>query len=151
VQIGTGYESLDHRSPDVGRDQLKLLQLYREDGLRQYYEDALIEDAALERGLSDGTVVVDRRLQSFMRDLRGGVDPASRTDGPATRALIAGALNARLELDGVRDQLEGDVASARAQLAAAQESLRQVRASRLMRWTAPLRRQWYRLSNRNAS
>lgn len=151
VQIGNGYESLDFRSPGVGRDQLKLLQVYREDGLRRYYEDALIEDAALERGLSDGTIVVDRRLQSFMRDLRGGVDPASRTDGPATRALVTAALNARVELDRERDQLQREVGSARDQLAAAEELLRQVRASRLMRWTAPLRRWWYRLSNRNAT
>jgi hypothetical protein len=151
LQIGTGYEFLDRRSPGVGRDQLKLLQIYREGGLRRYYEGALIDDTALERGLSDGSIVLDRRLQSFMRDLPRGIDPGRRADGPATRALIAGTLNARLELDGVRHQLEGEVASAEAELAATRELLEQLRSSRVMRWTAPLRRLWYRLTNASAN
>src|SRR5450755_778829 len=50
IQIGTGYETLDYRSPEVGRDQLELLQVYRENGLREYYEDMRLDDAALQQG-----------------------------------------------------------------------------------------------------
>ncbi len=155
VQAGTGYEKLEHRSPEVGRDQLKLLTIYREGALRQYYDDALLDDAALDCGLAQGSIVLDRRLESFMRvslDSPPGVD---RPDGPPTRSFLARALSAFLELDSDREALararsrtaalEQQLAAHQAELAATDEALASLRASRLVRWSAPLRRLWYRV------
>jgi hypothetical protein len=155
IQTGIGYEKLEHRSFEVGRDQLKLLQVYRENALRQYYEEALLDDAARRRGLEDGSIVLDRRLEDFMRSLPERVPQASRPDESPTRSFIVRALGALLELDTARQALAQEqagaatlgqeVASLRAELATTGEALRLLRASRLLRWTAPLRRLWYRV------
>ncbi len=105
IQTGIGYEQLDDRSPGIGRDQLKLLQVYRENGLRQYYEEALIDEAAPGRGREDGSVVVDRRLADFMRTLPERVPQANRPDGPPTRSFVVRALNAIVELEVTRHAL----------------------------------------------
>jgi hypothetical protein len=155
IQTGIGYEKLEYRSSEVGRDQLMLLKVHRENGLSQYYEDALLDDAARRRGLADGSIVLDRRLEDFMRALPQRLPHADRPDGPPTRAFIARSLSALLELDTARQALadaqaktatlEQEVASLGAELATTGEALRLLRGSRLMRWTAPLRRLWYRV------
>ena len=170
IQTGVGYEKLEHRGFEEGSDQLKLLQIYRENGLRKYYEDALIDDAARRRGVEDGRIVLDRRLKDFIQTLPELVPQANnRPDGPPTRSFIARALDAFLDLDAARQalvhaqgetvalerQLEetqaGRVATGealeetRTELAAAGEALRLLRGSRLVRWTAPLRRLYYRV------
>jgi hypothetical protein len=170
IQTGVGYEKLEHRGFEEGSDQLKLLQIYRENGLRKYYEDALIDDAARRRGVEDGRIVLDRRLKDFIQTLPELVPQANnRPDGPPTRSFIARALDAFLDLDDARQalvhaqgetvalerQLEetqaGRVATGealeetRTELAAAGEALRLLRGSRLVRWTAPLRRLYYRV------
>ncbi len=150
IQIGTGYERLEDRSLEVGRDQLKLLQIYRDNGLRPYYDAALLDDEALQRGVEDGRVVLDRRLQNFMRALPECNLQADRPDGPQTRSFIASALGAQLELETAREAqaqavtLAQRLASIEAQLTATGDTLQQLRDSRLMRWSAPLRRLWYR-------
>jgi len=168
IQTGTGYEKLEHRSPEVGRDQLKLLAIYREGGLRRYYDDALLDDAALRDGVAHGSIVLDRRLEDFMGRMGRledfmAVPPdplprADRPDGPPTRSFLARALGAFLELDSDREALalarsqtaalEQRLAAHQAELAATGEALRSLRASRLVRWSAPLRRLWYRVPPR---
>jgi hypothetical protein len=155
IQTGIGYETLEHRSPEVGRDQLKLLALYREQGLREYYERALLDDAALQRGIADASIVLDRRLERFMRALPESVPAAKRADGSAARSLVANTLAGFLELDGARqaladaqtetETLKRRLAELQAELAATGEALRLLRGSRLVRWSAPLRRLYYRL------
>jgi hypothetical protein len=103
IQIGIGYETLGYRSPDVGRDQLKLLQVQREDGLRDYYDNARLDDTALEPGLADGSIVLDRRLEIFMRHRCG---PTDRPDGPGTRAVVAKALGAFVQVEVSRAALD---------------------------------------------
>lgn len=150
IQTGVGYEKLEQRSAEVGRDQLKLLQLYRENALRQYYEDALLDDDARRGGLEDGSIVQDRRFEHFMRALPGRMPPPTRPDGPATRAFIAGALNTFVELEAARQasmQAQAETASLQLELRATDERLRALLASRLMRWSAPLRRLWYRFKS----
>jgi hypothetical protein len=44
--------------------------LYRQGRMHEFYESFLIDDAALERGQSDGTVAVDTRLRDALRRLR---------------------------------------------------------------------------------
>jgi hypothetical protein len=147
VQTGIGYEKLGHRSPDVGRDQLKLLQVYRENGLPRYYDDALLDESALHRAVGDGQVVMDRRLAEFMNTLPERSAQSARPDGPATRALLSNSLSTSLELEACRANLsktQAALAATRDELSAVSETLQLVRESRIMRWTAPLRRVWYR-------
>jgi hypothetical protein len=154
VQTGTGYEKLEQRSPEVGRDQLKLLAIYREGALRQYYDDALRDDAALTYGVARGSIVLDRRLENFMRVSLSSLPRVDRPDGLATRSFLARALGAFLELDSDREALararsqtaalEQQLAAHQAELATTGEALASLRASRLVRWSGPLRRLWYR-------
>ena len=148
IQTGIGYEKLEHRSPGVGQDQLKLLAIYREGGLRQYYDDALLDDEALEHGLRQGSIVLDRRLDDFMQRLPGPASQADRPDGPPSRSFIASALGAFLELAQARAQtadLEQQLSAREAELAATGEALQSLRDSHLVRWSGPLRRLWYRI------
>jgi hypothetical protein len=99
LATGIGYESLSVRSPEVGRDQLKLLGLQREGKLREYFAEHLLSYEAAAAGLRDGRLVLDRRLARFMAGLdirqfeRFGVD-AARPDSDAARALVAAAMGA---------------------------------------------------------
>jgi hypothetical protein len=106
VQIGIGYEQLEYRSPDVGRDQLKLLQVHRESGLREYYDNARLDETALEQGLGDGSIVLDRRLEIFMQHRSGSAWRADRPDGPGTRSFVTKALGAFVEVETSRGALE---------------------------------------------
>jgi hypothetical protein len=124
IQVGTGYEKLDYRSPEVGRDQLKLLQVHRENGLQAYYDDALLDDATLRQGLSSGRIVLDGRLRMFMEGVVGAARQADRPDGPATRAFVADGLRAMLCADTTRGALE----QAQAELTATGAALTQARA-----------------------
>lgn len=105
VQIGHGYEQLTDRSPTVGRDQLALLELQREGKLRDYYDGFVLDEAALERGLQLGTIVVDRRLESFMRDVRPGERPSARPDAPFAREMLRQMMDALDELEQRREEL----------------------------------------------
>ena len=160
IQTGIGYEQLEHRSPEVGRDQLELLQIYREGGLRRYYEDALLDDAALAHAVAQGAIVLDRRLERFMAAMPDPMARAERPDGPPTRSFLARALGAFLELEREREasararaqtaELQRQLAASHAELAATTEALELLRASRLLRWSGPLRRLWYRAPLRRA-
>jgi hypothetical protein len=169
LQTGTGYEKLEHRSAEVGRDQLRLLAIYREGALRQYYDNALLDDAALGYGVAQGSIVLDRRLESFMRVSLDSLPQVDRPGGPPTRSFIARALGAFLELDSNREALararsqtaaleqqlatnqaelvaqQAELVANQAELAATGKALQSLRASRLVRWSGPLRRLWYRV------
>ena len=163
IQIGRGYELLDERSPGVGRDQLRLLEIQRAGELGRYWEQALPDDVALARGIETGTIMLDRRLQTFMDSLAEGtpltpVAPEARM----IRAVVTGALQAVLERDADHHTLaevQADRADVRRALAEAKselEALRRelavttlaldaIRTSRVMRWTRRVRRLWYRV------
>jgi hypothetical protein len=169
IQTGIGYEKLEHRGFEEGGDQLKLLEIYRENGLREYYEQALLDDTQLRRGLESGAIVLDRRLADFMQARSSRQAPVGGPVGPPVRAFVARALEGFLELDAARQSLvqAGDEAQAlereleetrselaatsaalgesRAELATTSEALGLLRGSSLVRWTAPLRRLYYRL------
>ncbi len=107
VQIGHGYEQLTDRSPLVGCDQLALLELHRAGRLRDYYDGLLLEPDALESALGLGTIVVDRRLDDFMRDLRSGERSRVRPDAPFAGAVLGGLMDALGEIEHSRKQLAG--------------------------------------------
>lgn len=168
VQIGIGYELLGDRSPGVGQDQLRLLELQRGGGLPAYYQELVLDGAALQASLRTGAVVVDRRLRDFMRELPEKGPLAARPDAPFAAELLAGATAAVAELedsraalaqaqqDGRHWQDRAEVARARVDelqtrvhelardLASVSETLELVRNSRLMRHTARARQIYYR-------
>jgi hypothetical protein len=107
VQIGNGYEQLTDRSPMVGCDQLALLELHREGKLRDYYDRLVLDPAALERGLRLGTIVVDRRLEDFMRGLRSDERSRVRPDAPFAGVVLRGLMDALGEVEHSREELAG--------------------------------------------
>jgi Glycosyl transferase family 2 len=106
VQIGHGYEQLTDRPPLVGQDQLALLELHRADKLRDYYDGLLLDRAAIERGLEIGTVVVDRRLEHFMRDLHSGERSLVRPDAPFAGTMLRRLMDALGQIEESREELE---------------------------------------------
>lgn len=54
LNVGIGYERLEPREPDVGRDQLALLALHREGRLRAHFDDLVVADADLDTAVADG-------------------------------------------------------------------------------------------------
>jgi hypothetical protein len=105
VQIGHGYERLPDRSPTSGVDQLALLELHREGKLRDYYDGLVLDEASLERGLQMGSIVVDRRLEDFMRDVHAGERSHARPDAPFARAMLQRMMDAVGELERNREEL----------------------------------------------
>lgn len=171
VQIGVGYELLTDRSPGVGHAQLDLLEVHREGGLREHYNSLALDRGALLEGLRTGSIVLDRRLSDFMRDLP--LDPTlPRPEAPFAREVLDGMMGALTALEDEREaaarareehermragaeQLTAQIAHLQtrtvelaADLTKAHESLHLLRTSRLVRHTAWLRRLYYRTRKR---
>ena len=136
LNVGTGYELLEGRQQDVGRDQLALLELQREGGLRGYFDDLVLDDAALAVELTRGRLVIDARLRDYMAGIGSG-----DTKGPAADALVAArvvsrALGLAAELDSLRSELErrsAELAEARAGLGEVSVRLEDALAERARR------------------
>ncbi len=169
VQIGHGYEQIPNLSPDVGGDQLALLARHRAGKLHDYYDGLVLDGDALERGLQMGSIVVDRRLESFMRDLRSGERSQTRADGAHAKILLQRMMDtvgelekSREELAALRSELERERGHAQNEHARAvaerervedelrrsSEALHLLRSSRLMRSTAMARRLYYRATGK---
>jgi hypothetical protein len=168
LQTGLGYEQLGPDSPEVGYDQILLLEMYRSGELPAYFRGRMLEEEGMERGLRDGSLVLDDRLARFMSVLREGALPSTRPDGAYARVLFQRTLQAPLELEQYQRDLmqrERELASANEEIRAlgeacdahqaqaadlserldiAQQALYALRGSRLVRWTAPARQAFYR-------
>jgi Glycosyl transferase family 2 len=168
LQTGLGYEQLGPDSPEVGRDQMLLLETHRSGELPAYFRGRTLDEEGIGRGLHNGSIVLDERLAGFMRTLRDGSLPPRRPDGAHARALFQRTLQAPLELEqcrwdlmqrerevaGAKDHIralgeardahEAQAADLSARLDTAQQALHALRGSRLMRWTARARRAYYR-------
>ncbi len=168
LQTGLGYEQLGPDSPEVGRDQILLLEMQRSGQLPAYFRGRMLNEESMERGLRDGSVVFDDRLARFMGRLREGALSRTRPDSAHVRALFQRTLQAPLELEQCQWDLmqqERELASAKDQirilrealdehgvraanlserLDTTQQALNTLRGSRLLRWTAPARRAYYR-------
>ena len=184
LNVGTGYERLESRQPEVGRDQLALLQLQREGRLRAHFDELALDDAGLDSDLASGRLIVDTRLRDYVAALGSAADAqaqaahATAARNAASKALRAAAeleaaraelaaLRAELdrlsteladagaELDGARaelahrhEELSAAVAAherAERELASTDATLRALQSSRLMRYSEPLRRLYYRV------
>lgn len=88
VQTGHAYELLPDRAPGNGCDQIALFERHRAGRLRDYYDGLVLDRAALERELELGTIVVDRRLEDFMRSVHSGERSHARwADAPFAEAI----------------------------------------------------------------
>ncbi|MGA2319524.1 MAG: glycosyltransferase family 2 protein [Solirubrobacteraceae bacterium] len=105
VQAGHALEQLPDRPPLVGRDQLALLELHRAGKLRDYYDGLVLDRAALERGLQLDTIVVDRRLEDFMRRLHSGERSRVRPDAPFAGAMLRRLMDGLGEIEQSREEL----------------------------------------------
>jgi hypothetical protein len=99
LATGIGYETLPFKGQNVGRDQLKLIELQRNGTLREHFESYQLSPQQIADGLRDQTLVIDRRLASFMRelDLAGGHGfeaESIRPDSTASRAIVSELLSA---------------------------------------------------------
>ena len=72
--------------------------------LQELYDSLVVDDAALERGLQDGTLVVDRRLRDALRAVAGGGDSAFPRPNVVDEAAYAVDVAALGEADVVRLQ-----------------------------------------------
>jgi hypothetical protein len=173
LNVGIGYERLESRQPEVGRDQLALLQLQREGRLRAHFDAAVVDDSGLDAELAGGRLVIDTRLRDYMAAL-GSVsgDRDQAPDGAGARKIVSRALGIAAERDGIRAELErrsAELDAARSdlvrlneelgaavsghgraerQLASTDAALRALQTSRLIRYSQPLRRLYYGLRAR---
>jgi Glycosyl transferase family 2 len=150
-RAGPGYQKLAGRRWDVGRDQLTLYDIFLRGGLPDYFREAMLDDEPIEERLASGDLVVDRRLERF---LSGAADEVRLPELLAVRRLADEAFSLSESLGQTRAELataqaslaEREAAHAHAQRRLDQISreLQQLRDSRLVRWTAPLRSLYYR-------
>jgi hypothetical protein len=132
LRNGLGHEARADRPPLVGYDQLELLERQRRGELRAFYE-------ARTRERDD--LVADHRLQAFMA---AGPQPAP--DSPDARTLLTYAWTAQArhaELEAQRAELQLGLAAWRDEARELRSTLAEVRASRVMRLTEPIRRMYY--------
>jgi Glycosyl transferase family 2 len=147
VRAGIGYEALESRPPEVGRDQLELLEIHRRGKLHEHYARAKLSEAEIESGLAQGRLIVDRRLQLSLSESTGADDRPAPSE-VATLGLIRQSLAALDRADATADELRGarrELHDAREQLEETRESLSALRGSRLVRVTRPARKLYYRL------
>ncbi|MHB1468026.1 MAG: glycosyltransferase family 2 protein [Solirubrobacteraceae bacterium] len=164
MKIGLGYERVEDRSPGVGSEQLMQLALAREGRLREHYESHALDRGSLQRGLSDGTIVLDRRLADFMRDVPTTRAEAHRASEPHAQKLVAELMRLLVTAEDSRQALEelrldnqrltGELEilhkrleQASDELASANHALNLLRTSKVLRYTAWARRLYYRLSS----
>lgn len=113
LNVGVGYERLEPRGADVGRDQLALLEMQRQGRLRALFDDLVVDGGDLDAAVAGGRVVVDTRLRDFLAG-SGSAEELSRSS--ATGRLVSNALRLAGELDVARRQLDAERATARAEL-----------------------------------
>ena len=98
---GTGYHLRGYDALQSGR-------------IEQQHESLVVDDHALERGLADGTLVVDTRLRDALRAIRDGKPPAFPVPTDADDAAYAVeaavldesyAVRAQRRLDGIEQRL----------------------------------------------
>jgi Glycosyl transferase family 2 len=119
------------QSPSPYYDRVRTL--LNEGRIQEFYESLLVDDEALERGLADGTLVVDTRLRDALRAIREGEQltfPRPTVVDDAAYAVDVAALG---EADAVRLQRRLDTLEQRLQTL---ERLPSVRIDRKLRRAA---------------
>jgi Glycosyl transferase family 2 len=165
VRNGVGHECNTERIDGIGCDQLELLDRYRRGDLHAYYEAQALAPALINRGLELGELVVDRRLHRCLSNplVRAKESPqvqavlsrcwewsglmadACQQAEERTRSLQAQIERAEAEHGATVARLDGELQQARHQAAECQRDLDIRRNSRVMRYTAPARRAYYKV------
>jgi hypothetical protein len=101
------------RDPDLAEHQIRLGHAVRAGRGRGFLDAVTVDDAALERGLADGTLAIDTRLRDALRGIRGpdgsfslpvlGAPPVLSFDRPSASddALLAAEVAPLADIDGV--------------------------------------------------
>jgi hypothetical protein len=161
VRLGTVHERRVERTEDENVDEMELLRMHRSGELRRYYNHLTHGQEQLARGIAEGRLVVDERVRHVLanRERRLVESPSIQALLRHTWLLVSSVNEERLaaeasvralrsQLDQAIEQREGliaemdEVRGGAAQLA---DALTAVRRSRLMRYSAPVRRMYYRL------
>jgi hypothetical protein len=69
-----------------------------------FYDRVVVDDAALERGLDDGSLVIDTRLRDALRTIGGGRQFEFSVPTPSEDAALGGDIATLDEADSVRLQ-----------------------------------------------
>ena len=169
VQTGEAFAQTPSVPTNAALDQRELYRLAQEGRLREYYEQRVLDDPAVETGLADGSLVVDRRLAEFFsRRSDGPATTGTSPDGPALRSVTGAALgflaarealhasearvaeneallaDARLEIDA----LDRSVRELREDLVRESAALAALRGSRVVRYTRAARAVYYGVRRR---
>jgi hypothetical protein len=139
IKTGVGYELLENRPRDVGCDQLELLDAYRKGGLRCYYDSQALDADQVQAGVECGELVVDSRLQAFM-----SAPPAPVKESRSVQELLQRAWVLAAEANDALVATQQQLQDSRAKAAELERLLSTVQNSRIMRYTAPARRIYYR-------
>jgi hypothetical protein len=161
VAHGLGYEALKDRAPDVGRDQLMMLEVYRQGRLPAHFAGLVPDDADVEAGLAAGRLLVDRRLEHFLSRSSSETEPSTASLTPEavaaaelgheTLAAIDRSDTTSAALEEARQQRDEARAGGeqlRRELHETRVSLELLRNSRLVRATRPARMLYHRLRGR---
>jgi hypothetical protein len=157
VNTGRAYEQAPDIPADLGRDQRELYELHKAGGLADRFRELSTGEEDLKAGLRAGRLIDDRRLAEFMRTAPS--PPRSPAPDPGAREfarwLIARVDHLEreerrlweevIEVGAERLRLHRHALEVGDAYGAALDELDAVRNSKLMRWTAPVRRLFYRL------
>jgi glycosyl transferase family 2 len=159
IKTGVGYEQLEDRPPDVGCDQLELLDLYRSGTLPDYYRSEALAPGQVQAGLERGELVVDARLQALMKAARPPVQESAAiqellhrvwTSVETLTDALSAAESQATERAATITALDAQLRDAQAEAQALANSLSVVRNSRIMRYSEPARRAYYRVRGTRA-
>jgi hypothetical protein len=151
VQGGAGLEALSDRPPELGIHQLQLLAIQRRGELSSYYASTHLDPGQIERGLELGDLVEDRRLQAFFAsssDRDAGGSLAARRLMRRAWVQRATAADRARDAAATADSLRLKLARTQRDFEAVSKTLATIRASRLMRYTAGVRRLYHRRARR---
>lgn len=82
VKGGAAYDRNDRLPPRAGAAWRRLYELWRDGALEPYYRSQTPDDATIEAGLADGTLILDERLKLALRQLASAAS-AGGPDDPA--------------------------------------------------------------------
>jgi hypothetical protein len=95
-------------TPRAGRHVKQPYELLQAGRLEEHYRSLVVDDAAVEKGLADGSLVIDRRVEERLRVLRGPdgyrLPAPGASDDAAARPDLDAAINLAERSAAVREK-----------------------------------------------